>query len=253
MENQHQIQVPSKTQDFDLPDFITAVVSLIIWGAMAIIPSKPLSFPSKSQALMNPYTPTSTIPTVTLGIIVGAIGVPLIVGAYFLQKRKPEMFRSFQIFTAFWCFLSCIGITNVCVGLFKNMVGRPRPDFLGRCGIDATNDPKSCNISEKEFYEQFRSWPSAHSSTAMSAFLFLAMFLQKVLLTRRMWATFLSSLLVIFAFYVGSTRIRDFKHNPDDVIAGFFCGLLFTYLVWQRTFKRIFPKVSKKTDDEFKP
>ena len=222
-------------------NMIVAIVSCIFFGITALVKPDPLYFPPNDSNSAFPHAEKNALPSLVMGILLAVVAIIIIVAAYFLRKFFPQHFRSFKLITVVWGLLACEGISNTCVGIFKNMVGRPRPDIFAVCGLNVTSDPSSCpQLTKTEFYDQFRSWPSGHSSTAMSGFLFLALFLQNLFVSEQMWTSAISSLLILLAFYCGSTRIRDFKHHPDDVIAGFFTGFVFTYIIWNRIKKEIF-------------
>ena len=96
MEEQ-KVSVPSIIQNFDLPDFIVMLISLAIWGILALMKVKPLEVPTNFPVYT--YHEKSTIPTVTLGVIVGVVGLIIILGGFFLRNKLPHIIRDFQIFT----------------------------------------------------------------------------------------------------------------------------------------------------------
>ena len=222
-------------------NMVVAVVSCIFFGLFSLIRPSPLYVPPNDSNSAFPHAEKNALPSAVMGIVLGVVAIAVFVGAHFLKKFFPHHFHSFRMITVIWGLLACEGIANTCVAIFKNMVGRARPDLYALCGEGVTSDPSSCpNLSKMEFYDQFRSWPSGHSSTAMSGFLYIALFVQSFFVSDEMWTSAVASLFVLLAFYCGSTRIRDFKHHPDDVIAGFFTGFVFTYIIWNRIKKQIF-------------
>ena len=222
-------------------NMVVALVSCLFFGIFSLIPPSPLYVPPDDSNSAFPHATKNALPSVVMGIILAVVAIIVLVGAHFLRKFFPKYFHNFRMITVIWALLACEGISNTCVGIFKNMVGRARPDLYAVCGENVTSHPSSCpNLSKMEFYDQFRSWPSGHSSTAMSGFLFLGLFIQSFFVSDQMWTSAVASLFILLAFYCGATRIRDFKHHPDDVIAGFFTGFLFTYIIWNRVKKEIF-------------
>jgi len=237
------VRVNSFWSRIDISGLITNLIVYIICGVFAIVPSRPLYVPPNDSNSAFPYPGKETIPNTMLIIGIGIIFVIFMFAAILIHKYNPGSTRQFLVFPTIWCFLLCIGVTNMCVCIFKNYVGRPRPSFFSRCGITATNDPKTCpSLSSKTYYEEFRSWPSGHSSTAMAGFLFFSLFTSKLFKSKEFWVTTLSSLYIFVAFFVGSSRIIDYRHHTDDVIAGFFTGALFTLFIFAKSSKKLFNK-----------
>ena len=236
-------------EKIDGNNLIVGVGSCILWALLSLIKPNPLYFPPNDANSAFPHAEKSTLPTVVIGVILVLISAVVIALAYFLQKKYPTFFNHFRLFTLIWGLAASEGIAGVCVAIFKNMVGRPRPDLYAVCGSNVTSDPSSCpKLSKSEFYDQFRSWPSGHSQTAMSGFLYIGLFVQSFFVSKQMWTSFVGSLFIIFAIYCGSTRIRDYKHHPDDVLAGFFIGFVFTYMIWSRIKKDIFSNDESKEE-----
>jgi membrane-associated phospholipid phosphatase len=108
-------------------------------------------------------------------------------------------------------------------GLFKGFVGLARPDLYAQCGYNATFAECKEKIGHAAD-NAFKSWPSGHSSIAMSGFLFPALFGQRLVKVKQLWVSVLFSAFIVFAFYLATTRVKDFRHHTDDVLAGFFIG-----------------------------
>jgi phosphatidate phosphatase len=75
----------------------------------------------------------------------------------------------------------------------------------------------------------------------MGSFLFVALLLIEGVNTDVAAVGTVGVGLICFATWIGATRIKDSKHHPDDVIAGFFVGIVVTVLVWYQGYGRIFP------------
>ena len=242
--------VSSTWKRYDITGLITLVVIAIAAAITLVMKPKPLYIPQNDSNSDFP-TKDSTIPTWLLVVIIIIVAVIILPGLYFLAERFPEYFKKFNFFSAVWNFGIAVAVTLGCINIFKNMVGRSRPDIFDLCGKDFDpNDPSTCpELTESKFRDEFRSWPSGHSGFSMSGFGFLALFVQKTIVALSPVSTVVASLLYLLAIYIGSTRIVDFRHHPDDVIAGFFIGFIFSFLVWQRASEDIY-NVSEETKTE---
>lgn len=229
----------------DIPNLVCMVVTIIAFIAANYVPVKQLYVPENDSLSSFPYPGKEQISTIVCAVIVIVIGIVLIIAFYFISWKVKRYFNQFNPFTAVYTFITVIAVTNVCVNIFKSYVGRPRPDLYARCGTGASinNCPGQ---TKKVAKDEFKSFPSGHSATAMSGLFFIALFIQKCVKTRKLWVTTLCFLFILLAFYIGATRIRDYKHHTDDVLAGFFVGFLFCYIIWWRTYKEIFPKHKKQ-------
>ena len=115
------------------------------------------------------------------------------------------------------------------VSFGKHYVGAFRPNFYAGCGWD--NDIGICTV---DFDKGRRSFPSGHSSSAAVVFVYLILAMNDIRANLRSQNNvpividkllFAVTLLSAFVFlYVGCTRIHDFWHHPEDVIAGFLIG-----------------------------
>lgn len=128
----------------------------------------------------------------------------------------------------------------------KNRVGRLRPDFLARCQWDVMLNV--CTGEENTVLEGRRSFPSGHSSSAFSGMFFLSLVIAGQTAAwsfnarnRPRWASsrwlrlFVSLAPLGWALHVALTRVEDYRHHKEDVIAGSLIGALsaFTcYLVY---------------------
>jgi membrane-associated phospholipid phosphatase len=56
--------------------------------------------------------------------------------------------------------------------------------------------------------------------------------------------------LLLFAFWIGATRIRARKHHPDDVVGGFFIGAICTIIIFAGSYKRIFRRLKEELSEE---
>lgn len=76
-----------------------------------------------------------------------------------------------------------------------------------------------------------RGWPSGHASTAIAAWLFIALYLYAKLKANdrysHFWKIFIAFLPVIFAIWICLTRIVDHQHSLNQLFWGIFIGLVY--------------------------
>jgi diacylglycerol diphosphate phosphatase / phosphatidate phosphatase len=142
--------------------------------------------------------------------------------------------------------MSAALITNV----FKNAVGRPRPDLLARCGLSLENAAKTtltgveaCEATDQHTLQDgWRSFPSGHSSFAFSGLGYLSFFLAGQLhalrggLNTNSLFTLLCLLPLLGAGMVAVSRLEDYRHGTEDVIVGSALGFLCAWAAYRRFF-----------------
>jgi diacylglycerol diphosphate phosphatase/phosphatidate phosphatase len=173
-------------------------------------------------------------------------------GSYQRRRwRKGEITWSEKLWDAN---LSLLGIglaiasTITVTNSFKNLVGRPRPDFLDRCQplLTAINPSvfslsTSAVCTRTEFLKDgYRSFPSGHSSISFAGLGFLTLFIAgrlNVLDTRgQVWKTVISLCPLVAAGIIAISRLMDNRHHPFDVIFGSTLGLLFAWMAYRQYF-----------------
>jgi phosphatidate phosphatase len=237
---------------FDLSGLLIVLFLLLVLAIVHFaVPLTPLFVPPDDSLSNFPSPATSTISSAMCFVLVIVINAAVILPSYFLAPRYPDHLHRFSLSSAAWASSSSVLLTVAVTEILKNAVGRARPDIYSRCGHNATY--KSCAaVLGSAAADEFKSWPSGHASVSMSGFLFAFLFSQKVVRAKGLWVSVAGSALIVVALYVGVTRIRDFKHHTDDVLTGFFVGFLFTWLIWTRSYKRIFwrPRVAAQRLDD---
>lgn len=232
----------------DLVSLIPGIVFAIIYVFLCFTNANRLYTPPDSPLVKSPHPDKETLPTWSaLVIIIAADLIPAIF-FFFLSKPFPNVFRKFNIFTLVWTGVLVLTANGVCTNIFKSYVGRPRPDTEAVCGSENMNDCLNARDSKRE--DQFKSWPSGHSSSAMSGLLFGALFVQNAFEVRGLWVSIASSLYVILAVFIGATRIRNYRHNPDDVACGFLIGAIYAFIIWDNAKKRIFTPIKWSNEEE---
>ncbi|EAX99509.1 PAP2 superfamily protein [Trichomonas vaginalis G3] len=240
---------------YDIPHLILAVVTLLMALGTSFMKPDPLFIPNNDSNSQFPHLGKNTVPTWFAIVLVVVIGLVTFIGFYIFTLKFPDHIRKFNIFSAIFNFFAVLGISTTIVNILKNFVGRARPDMYSLCGNFVGEEYSSCtaDVSRKVFDDNYRSWPSGHSAAALSGFMFLALFVQRVMKFSKSLGTFFAALYILLALYIGATRIRDFKHHPDDVLAGFFCGYIISRLVWEQCRKSLFKNIDNKVEAEREP
>ncbi|ORZ37807.1 hypothetical protein BCR44DRAFT_1429970 [Catenaria anguillulae PL171] len=122
------------------------------------------------------------------------------------------------------------------------IIGRLRPDFLDRCKPvqDASVVGGWRCTGEKKLVDGGRvSFPSGtHPVLTFSGGFFLVLFLYHTLtphLRRNAWLRTALILLMVPALLTTVSRLTDYRHHPEDVIAGALLGMVLSWY-WYRTY-----------------
>ncbi|KAK8848233.1 hypothetical protein M9Y10_019289 [Tritrichomonas musculus] len=224
-------------------NLIPAILSIVLWTVATYIKLKPLYVPPYDSLSQFPKKGKNTVSNSHVIIINFVLFVVLVIIFFFLNFKFPKkFFRCFSPLTAIYAMTTAVCLTGFFTNVLKMYVGRPRPDMYAWCKSETAQYETCTNIKKSKQKGEFVSWPSGHSSNAMSGCLFICLFLQKVISTRKLWWSTFCSLFLFGAVYVACSRIRDYRHHTDDILAGLFIGFAVTIFVWQRSYKDIFFK-----------
>ncbi|OHT13676.1 PAP2 superfamily protein [Tritrichomonas foetus] len=223
-------------------NIIPAVISIALWTGSTFIKVSPLFVPPGDSQSMFPKAHKNTVEN--SWVLIYNIVMPFIIVIifYFLSFKFPTHINKISPLTVMWCAITCVCMTGFFTNVMKKYVGRPRPDMYAWCGSENATYETCTSIKQSKREGEFLSWPSGHSSNAMSGGMFIALLIQKVVKTRQLWVTLIASLPILGAVFVACSRIRDHRHHPDDVLAGMLLGGVITVLFWWRAEKIMFPK-----------
>lgn len=141
----------------------------------------------------------------------------------------------------------CLSIltTSFLTDIFKNAIGRPRPDLLARCK-PAPKTPHNtlvtidvCTETATHLLQDgWRSYPSGHSSFAFAGLGWLALFLASQTHCLRPRASHVTVLLclspLVGAALIAISRLEDYRHDVFDVVSGSVLGCVVTVFNWRR-------------------
>ncbi|CAK4032562.1 diacylglycerol pyrophosphate phosphatase 1 [Lecanosticta acicola] len=152
-------------------------------------------------------------------------------------------------------------LTLLLTDIFKDAIGRPRPDLIARCK-PKPGTPKDHPITvdvctEKRHHvldDGWRSYPSGHSSFAFSGLGWLALLLASQLHVLRPRAN-LATVILCMAPLVGAamiaiSRLEDYRHDVFDVVSGSTLGLAIAYFNWRRYYPSL---LSRNCDEPYPP
>jgi membrane-associated phospholipid phosphatase len=145
-----------------------------------------------------------------------------------------------QIFFAYTMSLLVCGVlTNI----LKNAVGKYRPGIHIFCAkVLKVPDVDACSaLNDPRLLDYRKSFPSGHASIAFASATFVTLYVyhRGVRLTAyafRPIPVVLTLLTPLFASWIAGTRISDGRHDPYDVLAGTFLGIVVTILCYLHYF-----------------
>ena len=184
------------------------VVAFVLLGVPLLVPQRraPIPFERNNPAHAFPSTPSGWPYPVVL-----VVGTAAVVVAAAVAARKHDSFRFFVVsVTTYICAASA---TKCLTDVLKRMIGRPRP-----CAWALVDAGRTDNA--------FRSFPSGHSSTVFCAMLFTTLVLWSAFARGRRSLLRLAACCAPmgFAVLVAVSRLVEFHHHYDDVVAGALIG-----------------------------
>ncbi|KZV65173.1 lipid phosphate phosphatase 1 [Peniophora sp. CONT] len=171
-----------------------------------------------------------------------SIGVFVVFGAV-----RRSLFEIHQgVLTAF----AARALNDAVTDLMKNRVGRLRPDFLARCAWDLIK--QECTGEPRVVKDGHRSFPSGHSSTAFVGMTLVALVLASktgsvcgsapTRIGSRYSRLVLTLLPFVWSAYVAISRVEDYRHHKEDVLAGstigILCAVAVYHIFWPSPFSR---------------
>lgn len=170
------------------------------------------------------------------------------------KLRKRSWFLMWVIIGFASCQLANLSVTET----LKVLVGRKRPCFFYLCNykgyktaVDSddyssydlattANRPgniEDCRASDDNTNEAQKSWPSGHASTSFAAMLYCVFFLRFMAGQSKglYWSNrgLFCCFPMILAIWISVTRIQDYRHHEDDILAGSIIGSLIACAVWK--------------------
>jgi len=254
------MELRRKSVAMDVLNWLMIVVLGVIYIVVKKFGSPHISgFFCFDKDISLPYK-SSTVNSILNGVL--SYLVPLIIIGmlhYFARRRVVQ--RRITVNNVAIVFI--FGLLNqIVTDLLKLAAGRPRPHFADVCNI-MYDQGQSCDIpnttsrpvdlifienyscrgnadlfeseSEREnrINEARLSFPSGHSSMAFYGMVLSILILKRAQKNYIVTALFQTACLT-YCVFVGISRVNDYKHHTDDVIAGATLGSIFALLAYQQ-------------------
>jgi membrane-associated phospholipid phosphatase len=140
---------------------------------------------------------------------------------------------------------------SILTDIGKNVIGRPRPNFLASCQPNVTFGPgQTCdelitqfqclnsNLEASDLEDQLKSFPSAHASFAAFMAFYLVLYFHERFKVfshagqRSPLKPFLQLCILAIYWWSALTRVSDYVHHPVDVLAGLLLGTCVALWSW---------------------
>lgn len=219
-----------------------------------------------------PYWAAVVVPLIFFVI---SLGVGEFVKARALQTAAAAFAVSMHLLIDV---IGCFAIVGVLTDVFKNLVGRLRPDFLSRCGPAGEGSSSEAQwggslstptcvaptVDADALEDGHRSFPSGHSSTVFVLAVYSVAYCVWAFGPRikalevaarragprsfgaRLLATLAGAVSLVwillqlsFAWGTAVSRVVDFRHHPSDIVGGALLGTMFAVLYAFRAIGRI--------------
>lgn len=237
-----------------IPDWLCVGV-LFVFFFLVAERSRPFNrqFKLSDPTIQHPFAVVERVSGPMCLILAATVPLVVMTVVTFVKHRnqKDHAWHVLQV-SLLGSFLT-VCIDGVVTDILKNWVGRPRPDFLARCGPIATTpldtfvgiNVCTAPLGERALVDGMRSTPSGHLSISFSAFLFLSMWLfgqfqllRNVSTNPVYWYLFAFTPLLL-AFYVALSRVQDYRHHFVDIILGGILGCTIAVVVYRKFFNSI--------------
>lgn len=230
-----------------IEDIVMTAILGGLWLWLANLTPNQLFIPENDSLSSFPYKNTGMSGGMNLTIVtVVPIVVYLII--YFIAKyaKNPKYIRDFDIIEVICCHLCSITFAGDICHVLKTYIGRARPDYYSFANdilsgsIDMDKSIENDREKQELKKEAFKSFPSGHSCTSASGCLFFSLSLIGIIEHNRAWSITLKLLPLAYAFYIGSMRIREYRHHTDDVVAGFLIGFLISIIFYIASYSSVY-------------
>jgi diacylglycerol diphosphate phosphatase/phosphatidate phosphatase len=228
-----------------LGDWVIAVMLFVVFGILTTVPPHRQLFDPTDPAILYPLLEES-ISDVVLVVIAQLIPLILFIIIAIFQRHLPH--AAAECNTVILGLLFSFAATLVCTESLKKAIGQPRPNLIAYSGF------VSGTFTSHKANEAFQSFPSGHASVSFSGLLHLSLYLlylvssssfvNKLQRTKfinpaqrnHMWKILIAILPIIVAFYIAVTRVREYYHHTQDVLAGAIIGSVISYATFTYNF-----------------
>ncbi|RHZ75755.1 hypothetical protein Glove_209g59 [Diversispora epigaea] len=233
-------------------DWALCFAFLIIFAGVDQLEPFHRRFSLEDKTIQYPYATTERVPMWMAFVIV--IIFPLITMIIISLGIKRSMHDCHH---AILGLLLGYSLTLAVTEIFKNTVGRPRPDFIDRCQpVNGSTDATVYGLSTSDICTQtshsvlkdgFKSFISGHASTSFAGMGYLTLyFAGKLHVFDRKGYTYKVFIVVsplAIATLIAITRTMDYRHHWQDVITGSFIGFLFSFFSYHQYYPPLYSHV----------
>lgn len=131
-------------------------------------------------------------------------------------------------------YLSAVSLTCLVSIILQRVITRPRPDTIAQCG--KIEDCKSV-LNKRRYIEQFTSLPSRASAYTMASGIFTCLFFEDIWISSSLLSVFFKFLPMCVPLIIGSDEITRRYSRIDDVLMGYFVGLIIGYITYKSLIK----------------
>lgn len=256
-------------------DWLLIITTIAFAGSMSFWATPSARYFSLSDTSISyPRQQHAKISTGVLVVLSGLIPAIACVAVPLLLSPAPATVkrRVYAANKALLGLLLSIALAMLLTDALKNLMGKPRPDMIGRCapaeerlaaaqvGWGLVSWEVCANLGSRELADGFRSFPSGHASMSFAGLTYTTLFLASFIFNMQMpfarsIAPFSSATSaavtpaahpkvpqmltlavvatpMLLATYVASTRWSDYRHHGFDVLFGAFEGVVCALVGW---------------------
>lgn len=193
------------------------------------------------------------------------------------EGRSDLILKSFHSYhLLILSFMIGLSFNGLVTEFLKNLIAKPRPDFIERCGVNYAKvkanrinfDFSICQkpLGELLFKDGFKSSPSGHSSFAFAGLGYLSLWLMgqlKILQPtepeakkqyKPLYMKLIPVVPVLLACKIAISRTQDYRHHFKDILLGSAIGIVNCYVNYFWVFNRLDHKLSDSLifEDDYK-
>lgn len=213
-----------------VPDWISVGVLLIVFFYI-VEPAKPFfrQFKLSDPTLQHPFATVERVSDNQLYFWSAIVPSIVIIAVHISRKNSIHILNLSLL--GLWTSLS---VNGVITDILKNLIGRPRPDFIARCGansnvpLDQYIDISYCSSPLGQVYllDGMKSTPSGHSLISFSGLLFLSLWLGSQFQCKPIVGNIITCSPILLAFYIALSRTQDYRHHFLDIVMGGSIGIV---------------------------
>ncbi|ODV91373.1 hypothetical protein CANCADRAFT_123238 [Tortispora caseinolytica NRRL Y-17796] len=200
-----------------------------------------------NPSLMYPFKDPETFSNGDVVLLCAIVPVIVIFLTSFLLPKRSWSRKWWDSQCGLLGLVIAFAINMFITNSLKTVVGKPRPDILARCNPTGQiarfklATIANCLQTDQGFlYEGFRSFPSGHSSNALTGMTFLSLYLAGQLQAfdqrGHSWKLFVVFAPLLLGFIIAGSRVNDARHHAFDVTVGSLLGIVVGSLVFRQFF-----------------